>query len=151
MKESVRDAHEYHTYLEYGLSFFPCANFQKYSPKNRAPNLMSFAWMNWHESCCILMDQDVFGACQTRQMYQSKLPRMEPQRGPAPSPICGGGLRPPPFVGACFRTFGVFDKLRRHQDPSKCIKIHANPSNPNACASGTNTIANMFGNLHPEK
>ena len=62
-----------------------------------------------------------------------------------------GGRRPPPFVGACFRTFGMFGKLRRHQDPSKCIKIHANPSNPKPGVSGTYTIANISGNLHPEK
>ena len=65
------------------------------------------------------MDLDVFGACQTRRMYESKPPQREPQR------VAG---RPPPFVWACFRTFGVFDKLRRLQDPSKCIKIRANPS-----------------------
>ena len=60
------------------------------------------------------MDLDVFGACQTRQMYESKPPQREAAFGY--------------LHRACFRAFDQFDKLQRHQDPSKCIKIHANPS-----------------------
>ena len=97
--------------------------------------------MDWHGVFCIFMDLDVFGACQTHRMYESKPLQREPQRVAgaegAGHPLWRqGGRRPPPFAGACFRTFGVFDKLRRHQDPSKRIKIHAKPSNQNPYASG---------------
>ena len=79
--------------------------------------------------------------------------KASPHKGRRPSAASTEGgrrlrRRPPsvvPFVGACFRTFGVFDKLRRHQDPSKCIKIHANPS----IQSGPDPIGPILGPMGP--
>ena len=66
-------------------------------------------------------------------------------RGRRRRPLWRAAEGRPPFVGACFRTFGVFDKLRRHQDPSKCIKIHANPS----IQSSPGPIGPILGHMGP--
>ena len=67
------------------------------------------------------MDLDVFRACQTRRMYESK----PPQRG--------GGLRPPSTEGACgalcgFPLWGLAFVHSACLTSSEDIKIHQNAS-----------------------
>ena len=51
-------------------------------------------WMDWHESSCILMDLDVFGACQTRQ----KGTKATPHKG-----ITEGARRRRPKAASLYR------------------------------------------------
>ena len=77
--------------------------------------------MDWHESRCMLIDLDVLGACQTRQMYESKPPQRESTEGTAGT-LCGGLPKAAPLCGGSpWYIFDVLDKL-------KDTKIHQNAS-----------------------